>query len=94
MEKALRMDPKDMRELFEEGWQSMRMNYYPPCPQPDLVAGLSSHSDAVALTILLQISDKQGLQIKKDGNWVPINPIPGAFIINIGDILEVYVFNQ
>ncbi|KAH7545094.1 hypothetical protein FEM48_Zijuj01G0056800 [Ziziphus jujuba var. spinosa] len=26
MAKALRMDPKDMRELFEEGWLSMSMN--------------------------------------------------------------------
>ncbi|KAH7545095.1 hypothetical protein FEM48_Zijuj01G0056900 [Ziziphus jujuba var. spinosa] len=89
MAKALRMDPKDMRELFEEGWQSMRMNYYPPCPQPDLVIGLNPHSDAAALTILLQVNEKEGLQIRKDGNWVPIKPLPGAFIINIGDVLEI-----
>ncbi|CAN1283324.1 Protein SRG1 [Linum perenne] len=33
MAKALRMDEKDMKVLFEEeGWQQFRMNYYPPCP--------------------------------------------------------------
>ncbi|CAN1847234.1 Protein SRG1 [Linum perenne] len=32
MAKALRMDEKEMKVLFEEeGWQQFRMNYYPPC---------------------------------------------------------------
>ncbi|CBI30801.3 unnamed protein product, partial [Vitis vinifera] len=87
--KALKMEANDMKELFEEGHQAMRMNYYPPCPQPDQVIGLTPHSDAVGLTILLQVNEMEGLQIRKDGMWVPIKPLPGAFIVNIGDILEV-----
>ncbi|CAN1283325.1 Protein SRG1 [Linum perenne] len=91
MAKALRMDEKDMKVLFEEeGWQQFRMNYYPPCPQPELVMGLNSHSDAVGLTILLQVTaDTQGLQVKKDGYWVPVTPLAGALIVNVGDILEI-----
>lgn len=83
------MKANDMKELFDEGWQSMRMNYYPPCPQPENVIGLSPHSDSVALTILLQINDMEGLQIRKDNMWIPVTPLPDAFIVNIGDILEV-----
>ncbi|GLJ27815.1 hypothetical protein SUGI_0545890 [Cryptomeria japonica] len=30
-----------------------------------------------------------GLQICKDGEWIPVQPIPGALVINIGDMLEV-----
>ncbi|CAN1847237.1 Protein SRG1 [Linum perenne] len=91
MAKALRMDEKEMKVLFEEeGWQQFRMNYYPPCPQPELVMGLNSHSDAVGLTILLQVTaDTQGLQVKKDGYWVPVMPLAGALIVNVGDILEI-----
>ncbi|KAF8413629.1 hypothetical protein HHK36_001621 [Tetracentron sinense] len=89
MAKALKMESEDMRELFEDGWQSMRMNYYPPCPQPELVIGLTPHSDSVALTILLQVNEMEGLQIKKDGRWIPVKPLPNAFIVNIGDILEI-----
>ncbi|KAB1208590.1 Protein SRG1 [Morella rubra] len=89
MAKALRMETNDMRYLFEEGMQGMRMNYYPPCPQPELVTGLSAHSDGVGLTILLQLNEIEGLQIRKDGLWIPVNPLPNAFIINIGDILEI-----
>ncbi|MED6118179.1 Protein srg1 [Stylosanthes scabra] len=67
----------------------MRMNYFPPCPQPEKVAGLNPHSDTIGLTILLQVNEVDGLQIKKDGIWVPIKPLPNAFVINIGDMLEM-----
>ncbi|MBA0868798.1 hypothetical protein Goshw_018923 [Gossypium schwendimanii] len=89
MGKALGMDPNDMRVLFEEGLQAMRMNYYPPCPQPEVAIGLSAHSDPVGLTILLQINEMEGLQVKKSGVWVPIRPLENAFVVNIGDIMEI-----
>ena len=65
MAKALGMDPNDMRILFE-GHQGMRMNYYPLCPQPECAIGLNYHSNADGLTILLQINEMEGLQIRKD----------------------------
>ncbi|XVF25549.1 hypothetical protein REPUB_Repub13aG0221600 [Reevesia pubescens] len=86
--KALGMDPDDMK-IFEGGWQAMRMNYYPPCPQPDLAIGLRPHSDADGITILLQINEMEGLQIRKNGAWIPIKPLPDAFVVNIGDIIEI-----
>ncbi|KAK6124137.1 hypothetical protein DH2020_042110 [Rehmannia glutinosa] len=90
MTKALNMKSEEIESLFElEGMQSMRMNYYPPCPQPELVTGLWPHSDADGLTILLQINEMEGLQIKKDGIWIPVSPLPNAFVVNIGDILEI-----
>ncbi|KAH0706309.1 hypothetical protein KY285_010812 [Solanum tuberosum] len=30
----------------------------------------------------------EGLHIKKDGAWIPITPLPNAFVINVGDMLE------
>jgi hypothetical protein len=89
MEKALKVEPNEMLESFDDINQSMRFNYYPPCPQPENVIGLNPHSDAAALTILLQASDIEGLQIRKDGHWISIKPLTNAFVINIGDILEV-----
>ena len=89
MAKALRMDPNDMIELSENGMQSLRMNYYPPCPQPEQVVGHNSHCDAAALTVLLQVNEMDGLQIKKDGKWVAVKPLPDAFVVNIGDAFEV-----
>ncbi|XP_011085299.1 protein SRG1-like [Sesamum indicum] len=89
MAKALDMKVEEMETLFAEGMQSMRMNYYPPCPQPELVTGLYPHTDAAGITILLQLNEVDALQIKKDGFWIPVAPLPNAFIINIGDILEI-----
>ncbi|KAJ6423813.1 hypothetical protein OIU84_024730 [Salix udensis] len=89
MAEALRMKPEEINDMFEEGCQMMRMNYYPPCPQPELVIGLDSHSDAVGLTILLQVNEMEGLQIRKSGRWIPVDPLPNAFVLNIGDMLEI-----
>ncbi|KAL5081409.1 hypothetical protein RYX36_009830 [Vicia faba] len=89
MEKALKVDEKEMSIMFEDGIQLMRINYYPPCPQSEKVIGIAPHSDGSGLTILLQLNEVEGLQVKKYGKWIPVKPLPNAFIINIGDILEI-----
>lgn len=92
MAKALKMDSEEMRQLFGHGVQSIRMNYYPPCPQPDMAIGFTPHSDADALTILFQLNETEGLQIRKDRRWVTVKPLPNAFVVNLGDIMEVIIF--
>ena len=90
MGKNLRMDDNEMTVLLE-GRQTMNFNHYPPCPTPEQFIGLPPHSDFSGLTILLEVNDVQGLQIKRDGMWIPVKSLPNAFIINIGDTLEVYL---
>ncbi|CAI0418412.1 unnamed protein product [Linum tenue] len=89
MARNLGLEPGKLLSLFKEGMQGMRMNYYPPCKQATKVIGLAPHSDATGLTLLAQVNEVQGLQIKRDGKWIPIDPIPGAFIVNVGDIIEI-----
>ena len=91
MGKVLNIKDQEMRNFFENGMQVMRMNYYPPCPQPEKVVGLTPHSDGCGLTILLQINEVEGLQIKKDRMWIPLTPLPNAFVVNVGDIMEVII---
>ena len=69
--------------------QYMVMNYYPPCPEPDLTYGLPSHKDLSALTVLLQDHQVAGLQVLKDGEWVAVNPQPNSLVVNIGDQIQV-----
>ncbi|MED6130276.1 hypothetical protein PIB30_000177 [Stylosanthes scabra] len=77
-------------KMFGMAVQAIRMNYYPPCSRPDLVFGLSPHSDGSALTVLQQAKGSPvGLQILKDKSWVPLQLIPNALVINIGDTIEV-----
>ncbi|KAJ4973577.1 hypothetical protein NE237_006751 [Protea cynaroides] len=63
-------------------------NYYPPCPQPDMTLGFASHTDIVALTMLVQ-DQVGGLQIKHGKHWVDAKPVPNAIVINIGDLLQI-----
>ncbi|KVH91899.1 Non-heme dioxygenase N-terminal domain-containing protein [Cynara cardunculus var. scolymus] len=84
----LGMEPDAINKLYENCVQSIRMNYYPPCRVADKVLGLAPHSDATGITLLVQVNGVQGLQIKNNSKWVPIKPIPGSIIVNIGDIME------
>ena len=83
MAKALKVEAEEIRDMFRDGLQSMRMNYYPPYPEPDLAIGFTPHSDADAITILFQLNDNEGLQIQKEGRWVPVKPFPNAFVVTL-----------
>nr|GMC70242.1 protein DMR6-LIKE OXYGENASE 2-like [Ipomoea batatas]GMD46137.1 protein DMR6-LIKE OXYGENASE 2-like [Ipomoea batatas] len=82
-------DNEITKQLVEDGSQLMVVNYYPECPNPDLTLGIPPHSDYGFLTLLLQ-DDVPGLQIHHHGDWLSVEPIPGAFVINVGDHLEIF----
>ncbi|GLJ48190.1 hypothetical protein SUGI_1017660 [Cryptomeria japonica] len=66
----------------------MKINYYPPCPQPDLALGVVPHTDMSALTLLVS-NQVPGLQVHKDSNWVAVDYVPNAIIVHIGDTLQI-----
>ncbi|XP_010558077.1 PREDICTED: flavonol synthase/flavanone 3-hydroxylase-like [Tarenaya hassleriana] len=67
----------------------LRINYYPKCPRPELALGLSSHSDPGGMTILLPDDRVAGLQVRRHDAWITVKPYPHAFIVNIGDQIQV-----
>nr|BAO27778.1 F3H1 protein [Reaumuria trigyna] len=73
---------------LDSSFQILVGNYYPPCPEPELALGLPPHSDDGLLTLLTQ-NGIGGLQIKHDGKWVQVNPLPNSLLVNTGDHLEV-----
>ncbi|CAI9095460.1 OLC1v1031414C1 [Oldenlandia corymbosa var. corymbosa] len=89
MAKNLRADFKEFMDMHQDMVQAIRMNYYPPCSQADKVVGFTPHSDGSQLTLLVQVDEVEGLQIRHNGKWVPVKPLPGAIIVNIGDALEI-----
>lgn len=52
--------------------------------------GVGAHKDSGVLTLLLVEPDSQGLQVELSPNeWIDVPPVDGAFIVNIGELLEV-----
>eukprot|EP00250_Pteridium_aquilinum_P024680 c29444_g1_i1 orf=112-1119(-) len=76
-------------EIVGDIQQTFLMNHYPPCPQPSLAAGVDQHTDVGAISCLWQYDDVVGLQVFKDGAWVPVPPVPGAITIILGDQIEI-----
>ena len=62
--------------------------HYPPHPPvtSGRQFGLRPHSDTTAFTILAQ-GDVGGLQVEHGGDWIDVPPVPGSFVINIGDMM-------
>ncbi len=51
--------------------------------------GIHHHSDAGALTVLLQ-DQVGGLEVCLNEEWIPVKPIERALVINIGDMVQVW----
>ncbi|XP_073146892.1 probable 2-oxoglutarate-dependent dioxygenase SLC1 [Henckelia pumila] len=82
-------DDDGMLKELENGSQILVMNCYPPCPEPELTVGMLPHSDYGFLTLLLQ-DEIRGLQIHHQDHWVTVEPLPGSFVVNVGDHLEIF----
>lgn len=90
LSEGLRLEGKVLRSSLggEEMQLEMKINMYPPCPQPELALGVEPHTDMSALTILVP-NDVPGLQVWKDGAWVAVDYIPDALFVHVGDQIEV-----
>ena len=91
-------DAESVDADFRDHTSFLRLNYYPTCPNPALAdaadsapggeLGISRHTDAGALTVLLQ-DDIAGLQVQHRGRWTTLAPRRDAFVINVGDVVQV-----
>lgn len=53
--------------------------------------GVGAHKDSGVLTLLLAEPGSRGLQVRlpDSGQWIEVPPLDGAFVVNIGELLEV-----
>ncbi|CAK9179732.1 unnamed protein product [Ilex paraguariensis] len=88
---SLGLPANRLNGFFKDQASFIRLNYYPPCPIPHLALGVGRHKDGSALTILAQ-DDIGGLEVKRktDGEWIQVKPTHDAYIINVGDIIQVW----
>jgi len=75
----------DPTELF-------RIFHYPPAERSDDGGseswGVAEHTDYGLLTVLAQ-DELGGLEVaQRGGGWIDVEPVPGMFVCNLGDMLE------
>lgn len=80
--------------FFEAGlgtpMYTVRLLHYPPHPEKSAFnqLGAGAHTDWGAITMLLQ-DDVGGLEVQNaQGEWIRAAPIPGTFVINLGDMIR------
>lgn len=68
----------------------LRLLHYPDSPEAaEASVGIGAHTDYECFTILLPTAP--GLEVMNGaGEWIDAPPLPGAFVVNIGDMLETF----
>jgi isopenicillin N synthase-like dioxygenase len=84
---------------FERHTSFVRLNRYAACPDAAPAdaplfpgqgrLGVYHHTDAGALTLVYQ-DEVPGLQLEHGDGFVIVQPVPGAFAVNLGDMLRVW----
>ncbi len=90
---ALGLPEDALAPMFTKPTSNLRLLHYPApeagASSEGLRLGIGSHTDSECFTILHQI--KPGLQVMDvDGRWVDVPPVPGSFVVNVGDTLETW----
>ncbi|MGW0038487.1 isopenicillin N synthase family dioxygenase [Gordonia sp. NPDC003376] len=63
-------------------------------PQPGQMRA-GAHTDYGSLTIVRQEEAPGGLEVfTQDGDWVPVPVVPGALVVNIGDLMAQWTNDQ
>ncbi|XP_076890661.1 1-aminocyclopropane-1-carboxylate oxidase homolog 1-like [Bidens hawaiensis] len=88
MSEALGLDPNRLFNMGCVDGLAFVCHYYPSCPQPELTIGSPSHTDSTFITILLQ-DHIGGLKVFYQNQWIDVPPVPGALVVNVGDLLQL-----
>ncbi|WP_428541042.1 isopenicillin N synthase family dioxygenase [Rhodopila sp.] len=83
---ALNLPQDWFAAFFQQPTTFLRLLHYPP-QQPDDAFGSAPHTDYGFITILAQ-DERGGLEVRgRDGSWLKAPPIPGTWVVNVGDML-------
>lgn len=86
---ALGEDPDTFTRFATKTPSQLRLIYYPHNPEAQDVQGIGAHTDYECFTLLKPTAP--GLEVLNgDGEWIDAPPIPGTYVVNVGDLLELW----
>lgn len=82
--------PEDIFEPIYGGapHQRAKLIRYPGRETTPDDQGVGPHKDSGILTLLHQ-ADRGGLEVDSPNGWIKAEPLPGALVVNIGELLEI-----
>ena len=90
---ALKLPEDFFFDKLDKNMSALRVICYPEqheAPQPGQLRS-GAHTDYGTLTILMSDRAAGGLQAQhRDGHWVDIMPEPGSYVVNIGDVMQIW----
>ncbi|MCG7519242.1 isopenicillin N synthase family oxygenase [Ruegeria sp. Ofav3-42] len=90
LEIGLDLKPNILRDAFVTPMTNMTLLHYPPQAPDEEGFGIHPHKDTDALTIIAP-DPVGGLEVQtRDGGWITPDCPPGGFVVNIGDMLELW----
>jgi isopenicillin N synthase-like dioxygenase len=87
---ALELPERFFDDRIDRHISSLCLNHYPSQPEAPLPRQLraGAHTDYGSLTIVAPTAAPGGLQVRaRDGTWIDVEPAPGEFVVNIGDLM-------
>lgn len=86
---ALGEDPDTFTRHATKTPSQLRLIYYPYNPDAQDAQGIGAHTDYECFTLLKPTAP--GLEVLNGaGEWIDVPPIPGTFVVNVGDLLELW----
>ncbi|KAB2073270.1 hypothetical protein ES319_A07G071600v1 [Gossypium barbadense] len=90
---CLGLPPNFLKEYnHDRSWDFMvALRYFPATESEN--NGLTEHEDSNCISLVFQ-DEAGGLEVSKDGEWIPVIPAKGTLVVNISDVIQVLSNNK
>lgn len=88
LNECLGLPPNFLREYNQDrSWDFMAALRYFPATKVEN-NGISEHEDGNLITFVFQ-DEVGGLEVLKNGEWIPVTPVEDTIVVNVGDVIQV-----